>query len=124
MIHQRHTPTPASPSAHSPALGYPAPARAVALALVCCALLSACARQSAEAVSTAPDAPGFLLGLWHGFIFPVSWILSLFVSDVALYAVPNNGGWYDFGYFLGIVVFGVGARKTKTVTVVQWKDRW
>ena len=75
--------------------------------------LAACARQSAAAV--APGAPGFLLGLWHGFIFPVAWALSLFLPDVAVYAVPNNGGWYDFGYFLGIVVFGVGARKTQTV---------
>jgi hypothetical protein len=74
-------------------------------------LLAGCAAtQSAAAVQ--PQAPGFLLGLWHGFIFPVAWIVSLFVSDVSVYAVPNNGGWYDFGYFLGIVVFGVGARKS------------
>ena len=72
--------------------------------------LSACAAtQDADAV--APSAPGFLLGLWHGFIFPVAWIVSLFTDKVAIYAVPNNGGWYDFGYFLGIVVFGVGAKK-------------
>ena len=77
------------------------------------AALAACATQSAAAVS--PTAPGFLLGLWHGFIFPVAWVLSLFLPEVAVYAVPNNGGWYDFGYFLGIVVFGVGARKTQTV---------
>ena len=38
------------------------------------------------------------------------------MPDIAIYAVPNNGGWYDFGYFLGIVVFGVGARKTHVVT--------
>jgi hypothetical protein len=38
---------------------------------------------------------------------------------VAIYAVPNNGGWYDFGFFLGIVVFGVGARKSQTV----YRDR-
>ena len=75
--------------------------------------LAGCATQSATAV--APAAPGFLLGLWHGFIFPVAWVLSLFLPEVAVYAVPNNGGWYDFGYFLGIVVFGVGARKTQTV---------
>ena len=37
------------------------------------------------------------------------------MPQVAVYAVPNNGGWYDFGYFLGIVVFGVGARKTHVV---------
>ena len=83
------------------------------------AALTACARQMPAAVAHAPDTPGFLLGLWHGFIFPVAWVLSLFVADVAVYAVPNNGGWYDFGYFLGIVVFGVGARKSKTVYVTR-----
>jgi len=83
------------------------------LALGALSALSACATQSAAAV--APAAPGFLLGLWHGFIFPVAWVLSLFMPEVAVYAVPNNGGWYDFGYFLGIVVFGVGARKSQTV---------
>lgn len=77
--------------------------------------LTACAAtQQVDAI--APTAPGFLLGLWHGFIFPVAWIVSLVVPKVAIYAVPNNGGWYDFGYFLGIVVFGVGARKTHVVT--------
>ena len=80
--------------------------------------LSACAAtQASDAV--APHAPGFLLGLWHGFIFPVAWIVSLFTNHVAVYAVPNNGGWYDFGYFLGVVVFGVGARKSQVV----YRDR-
>ena len=85
---------------------------AAALALTACA-----ATQDSAAV--APGTPGFLLGLWHGFIFPVAWIVSLFASKVAIYAVPNNGGWYDFGYFLGIVVFGVGARKSRVI----YKDR-
>jgi hypothetical protein len=80
--------------------------------------LSACAATQ-DSSAVAPTAPGFLLGLWHGFIFPVAWIVSLFTSQVAVYAVPNNGGWYNFGYFLGIVVFGVGARKTQTV----YRDR-
>src|SRR3954466_6879164 len=77
--------------------------------------LAACAHRVASSVQHTPDTPGFLLGLWHGFIFPVAWVLSLFLSDVAIYAVPNNGGWDDFGYFLGLVVFGVGARKSHTV---------
>ena len=81
-------------------------------------LLAACAAQQ-QADAVAPAAPGFWLGLWHGFIFPVAWIVSLFMDKVAVYAVPNNGGWYDFGYFLGIVVFGVGARQTKVI----YKDR-
>ena len=81
--------------------------------------LSACAAAQAPS-AVAPDAPGFLLGLWHGFIFPVAWVVSLFMSNVAVYAVPNDGGWYDFGYFLGIVVFGVGARKG---TKIVYRDR-
>jgi hypothetical protein len=85
---------------------------ASALALAGCA-----ATQQSGAVQ--PHTPGFLLGLWHGFIFPVAWIVSLFAGNVAIYAVPNNGGWYDFGYFLGIVVFGVGARKSHIV----YRDR-
>ena len=92
---------------------------AAALALAGCA-----ATEVRSAV--VPTAPGFLLGLWHGFIFPVAWIISLFTDKVAIYAVPNNGGWYDFGYFLGIVVFGVGARKSHTVyrdRIVRVRDR-
>jgi hypothetical protein len=82
-----------------------------ALAMV--ASLAACARQMPGAV--ASGAPGIFHGLWDGFIFPWAWIVSLFVPEVSIYAVPNNGGWYDFGYFLGIVVFGVGARKSRIV---------
>ena len=87
------------------------PAIAVLVLLVACA-----ATQTDATVATAATTPGFWLGVWHGFIFPVAFVVSLFIPDVAIYAVPNNGGWYDFGYFLGIVVFGVGARKSHTVT--------
>ncbi|RYD25141.1 MAG: hypothetical protein EOP89_09835 [Lysobacteraceae bacterium] len=79
--------------------------------------LAGCAHQVASAV--APTAPGFVLGVWHGFIFPVAWVLSLLVPDIAVYAVPNTGGRYDFGYFLGIVFFGVGANRTRTVYVTR-----
>ena len=83
------------------------------LAPIVLLLLSACAEQVSARV--APSAPGFLLGVWHGFVFPVAWVLSLFMPDVAIYAVPNNGGWYDFGYFIGVVFLGVGARRSHTV---------
>jgi len=90
----------------------------VKIALPACLLTTGCAATEAS-TAVAAGAPGFWLGLWHGFIFPVAWIVSLFTDQVAIYAVPNNGGWYDFGYFLGIVVFGVGARKSGVV----YKDR-
>ena len=75
-------------------------------------LLTACAAVQTGAV-VQPAAPGFLLGVWHGFIFPVAFVISLFMPDVAIYAVPNNGTWYDFGYFAGIVFIGVGARSSR-----------
>ena len=84
--------------------------------------LAACAATQASG-AVAPQAPGFLMGLWHGFIFPAAWVVSLFLPKVAVYAVPNDGGWYDFGYFLGIVVFGVGARKSTVVTRNVYRDR-
>lgn len=89
-------------------------ARIIAAPLLLVLLLSACAAtQTDAAVATAATTPGFWLGVWHGFIFPVAFIVSLFMPDVAIYAVPNNGGWYDFGYFVGIVFLGVGARKAR-----------
>ena len=84
-------------------------------ALTALTLLAACAKQTLPGAVDPASEAGFLMGLWHGFIFPVAWFLSLVMPDVAVYAVPNTGGWYDFGYFLGIVVFGVGARKTHVV---------
>lgn len=80
--------------------------------LLACSILlalSACASQIDAGVSQAETSPGFLWGLWHGFIFPWSWIGSLFSPDIAVYAVPNNGGWYDFGFFLGVTVLGGGS---------------
>ena len=87
----------------------------ISLALPACLKNACVATQAAGAV--AVNAPGFWAGLWHGFIFPLAWIVSLFVDKVAVYAVPNNGGWYDFGFFLGIVVFGVGARGGHRIVV-------
>ena len=83
------------------------------LALPACLKTACAASQAAGAVSAT--APGFWFGLWHGVIFPLAWIASLFTDKVAVYAVPNSGGWYDFGYFLCIVVFGVGAKRSHTV---------
>jgi len=84
------------------------------LALIMVAALALAACVAIEAPSAInPDGPGFLEGVWHGFIFPVSFILSLFTDNIAVYSVPNNGHWYDFGYFVGICFLGVGARSSK-----------
>jgi hypothetical protein len=85
--------------------------RLLAVSLLVLTLAACVAKQSGNAVH--PSAPGFLEGVWHGFIFPIAWIVSLFTDDIAVYSVPNNGGWYDFGFFIGVVFLGVGARSSK-----------
>jgi len=74
-------------------------------------LLAGCATQMAGTVK--PEAPGFLFGLVQGFIAPVTFIISLFQHDVAVYSVPNNGAWYNFGFVLGIGGFAGGASQTR-----------
>lgn len=70
-------------------------------------ILGACtARQ--PAVYDRGGVPGFWLGLWHGFISPLAFIVGLFVRRIEIYAFPNTGGWYDFGFMLGIGGFSGG----------------
>jgi hypothetical protein len=38
----------------------------------------------------------------------------LLSSSIAMYAVNNNGGWYDFGFVLGAgILFGGGSRASR-----------
>jgi hypothetical protein len=63
------------------------------------------------------DAAGFWQGLWHGFISPVTFVISLFTDNVNIYEVRNSGNWYDFGFVLGAgILFGggpLGARRSR-----------
>ena len=68
-------------------------------------LLSSCAAGANPAVGTGEDAPGFWMGLWHGIILPVTFVISLFTDNVNMYEVVNDGNWYDFGFFLGVLLF-------------------
>jgi len=45
---------------------------------------------------------GFWNGLWHGLIAWFALIGSLFNDDIAIYAFNNNGGWYNFGFLIGV----------------------
>lgn len=86
--------------------------RAVFLVLVL-VFLAGCAAgpnpQLDDPVSEEEGPRGFLYGLWHGFITPVTFVISLFTDDVSIYETRNVGGWYDFGFVLGLTaIFGGG----------------
>ena len=73
------------------------------LLVVCVAalLIQSCATQPPPAID---NPPGFFLGLVHGFLILFGFIGSIF-TDYRIYAFPNSGGWYDFGYLLGAMAF-------------------
>lgn len=47
---------------------------------------------------------GIWLGVWHGFISPVTLVISFFKKDVQMYEVHNNGNLYNLGFFLGVAI--------------------
>lgn len=74
-------------------------------------MISSCAVATPidECVQDTPD--GLISGIIHGLICPVTFVISLFSDEVAMYAVNNTGGWYDFGFLLGAtIILGGGAR--------------
>jgi len=80
-------------------------------ALLALFLLSSCAEvQNVEACKTG-HTYGFFGGLWHGIIAPASFVGSLFSNDIAVWAVNNNGGWYTFGFLIGVGSLGFGGSK-------------
>ena len=91
-------------------------AKVFAFLLVCvgAVLLASCAKQPPGSLSSSP--PGFFSGLLHGFLILFTFIVSLF-TDYRIYAYPNSGGWYDFGYLIGAMMFlgggGAGARQSR-----------
>jgi hypothetical protein len=80
--------------------------RVTAFAILAILTLSACA---AQPYTEATGAPGFFLGLLHGFIAWFALIGHVFDHDIRIYAYPNSGGWYDFGFLLGATAWGGGA---------------
>jgi hypothetical protein len=90
---------------------------AVVLVLFALVMLAGCA-PGANGMRGTMDAKGviagFWRGLWNGIIAPVTFIISLFNPAVQIYEVHNNGGWYNAGFLLGmIMIFGGGAGGTQ-----------
>ena len=88
------------------------------VSLVVMALLLAACAAGANPEAGNPgvdgDVAGFWLGLWHGLIAPITFIVSLFSDTVNIYEVHNNGNWYNFGFIMGAGVwFGGGSQSAR-----------
>jgi hypothetical protein len=77
----------------------------ILLVLLLAMLAMGCA-DVAQIQFTNPDEHiyGFWGGTWHGMIMFPSFIGSLIWDDIAIYAVHNNGAWYNFGYVGGFFI--------------------
>lgn len=64
---------------------------------------------------------GFFQGLWHGIISLVTLIISLFNKNVSVYEIYNNGGWYDFGFILGMMIIYGGSSGAGGMTYKRFK---
>jgi hypothetical protein len=74
------------------------------LTILMALLLAACTageNPAVDMVSPEGYTAGFILGIWHGFIAPITFFISLFADSVNIYEVYNSGNWYDFGFVLG-----------------------
>jgi hypothetical protein len=82
------------------------------------AMLSGCAA-GPNKMEKSPDGEGkvagFWMGLWQGFIMPITFIISLFSDKVHMYEVHNNGNWYNLGFLIGAAVMlgGSGSASKK-----------
>ncbi|MBW2638180.1 MAG: hypothetical protein JRC86_11825 [Deltaproteobacteria bacterium] len=71
-------------------------------------LLSSCAAGDAQFAQENPA--GFWYGVWHGIIAFISLIIHTFNENVNVYEINNTGGWYDFGFLLGVIfIWGGGS---------------
>jgi hypothetical protein len=59
---------------------------------------------------------GFWIGIWHGAIIIVTFIVSLFTHNVGIYEINNTGWPYNLGFIVGLNIsiggmFSGGKRK-------------
>lgn len=85
----------------------------VSVVLLIALLSSGCADTVSFSEAMSVEPVGVWYGLWHGITFPFSWVGSVIWDDIAVYAIYNNGDWYDFGFFLGLGGFTASAVSNK-----------
>ena len=85
-------------------------------------LLVSCAAGNAS--FTQENPAGFWYGLWHGIISVISLIIHVFNDSVAVYESHNTGGWYDFGFLLGVIaIWGGGSHANCKSAANRKKDK-
>lgn len=56
-----------------------------------------------DGTATIDEPAGFLWGVWHGWVAPISLILSIFRPWLSIYETFNTGFWYDLGFYAAVI---------------------
>ncbi len=75
-----------------------------------------------QEINPGHDA-GFWVGIWHGLIVVITFIISLFTNEVGIYEVSNTGWSYNLGYLIGLMIsLGGMFRQTRGKYRLKKKD--
>lgn len=87
-------------------------------------LITACTAGDASFATETPA--GFWYGLWHGAISIITLVIHIFNESVRVYETHNSGGWYDFGFLLGVIfIWGGGCHfKCKSAERKRRDKEW
>lgn len=81
--------------------------------------ITACTAGNTQFTGQTPA--GFWYGLWHGAISIITLVIHLFNESVMVYERSNAGGWYDFGFLLGVIFVWGGGCHIKCKSSVRKK---
>lgn len=87
--------------------------------IVFAALLVGCAAGDLRFAMGSPA--GFWVGLWHGMISFITLVIGIFSDTVQVYEINNTGGWYDFGFLLGVTMIWGGGHRARQH--YRWRHR-
>ena len=72
-----------------------------AVTLILIALLSSCL--PGDGKNSVEKPANLLMGIWHGWVAPVSVIVGIFNNKIRVYEPNNSGWWYDLGFYMAII---------------------
>ncbi|MFO7637610.1 MAG: hypothetical protein R6W96_09930 [Clostridia bacterium] len=76
-----------------------------------------------DGTNTVDRPAGFFWGIWHGWLAPVSLIISIFKGNIRIYEINNVGWLYDLGYYMAIISgFGGLSIVRKTRRTIRNRD--
>ena len=96
------------------------------LFLLCLSVLFLASCAAGDSQFADQDPAGFWYGLWHGVISVITLIIHIFNDNVLVYEANNTGGWYDFGFLLGVIcVWGGGGHVScKSAAQKKREQEW